>query len=95
MKFIALISWTDQGVKAAKESPQRLDKARDMAHGLGIKIEQAFLTLGDMDMVCIVDAPSDEAYAKFQLKLAAGGSVRTRSIKAFAEADYRGIMAAL
>jgi uncharacterized protein with GYD domain len=95
MKYISLINWTDQGVKAAKDSPARLDKARDMGHSLGVKIEQAFLTMGEADMVCIVDAPSDEAYAAFQIKLAGGGAVRTRTIKAFAEPEYRKIMASL
>jgi uncharacterized protein with GYD domain len=95
MKYISLISWTEQGVKAAKDSPARLDKARDMGHSLGVKVEQAFLTMGECDMICIVDAPSDEAYATFQLKLAGTGSVRTRTIKAFAEPEYRKIMSGL
>ena len=34
MKYINLINWTEQGIKAVKESPARLDKVRDMAQGL-------------------------------------------------------------
>ena len=89
MKYINLINWTEQGIKAVKESPARLDKVRDMAQGLGVKVEQGFLTMGDTDMICIVDAPNDEAYATFALKLGATGSVRTRSVKCFPEAEYR------
>jgi uncharacterized protein with GYD domain len=95
MKYINLINWTEQGIKAVKESPARLDKVRDMAQGLGVKVEQAFLTMGDTDMICIVDAPNDEAYATFALKLGATGSVRTRSVKCFPEAEYRKILGAL
>jgi uncharacterized protein with GYD domain len=66
-----------------------------MAHGLGVKVEQVFQTRGDTDMVCIVDAPNDEAYATFALKLGASGSVRTRSMKCFPEPEYRKILGAL
>jgi uncharacterized protein with GYD domain len=95
MKYISMINWTEQGAKAAKDSPSRLDRARDLGQGLGVKVEQAFLTMGDTDMICVLDAPSDEAYATFALKLAATGSVRTRTVKAFTEAEYRKIMGAL
>ena len=95
MKYISLINWTEQGIKAVKDSPNRLDRARDMAHSLGVNVEQAYLTMGDTDMVCVIDAPNDEVYATFQLKLGATGAVRTRTIKAFEEAEYRKIMASL
>lgn len=92
MKYIALINWTDQGVQAAKDSPKRLDRARDMGHAYGVSIEQAFMTMGDVDMVCIVDAPDDASFARFGLKLAGTGAVRTRTLKAFTEDEYRSLM---
>jgi uncharacterized protein with GYD domain len=89
------LNWTNEGIKAAKDSPARLDKARDLARGVGVEVEQAFMTIGDADMVCIVDAPSDEAFAMFSLKLASGGAIRSKTLKAFTEDEYRKIMAAL
>ena len=50
---------------------------------------------GACDMVVIVDAPDDEAVAKFNLTLAMGGNVRTTTLKAFPEDAYRKIIGGL
>jgi uncharacterized protein with GYD domain len=36
--YIALMNWTDQGIKSVKESPKRLDAARDLAKKLGCEL---------------------------------------------------------
>jgi uncharacterized protein with GYD domain len=94
-KYILLVDWTDTGVVALRESPARPDKARDMARALGAVIEQIYMIMGDHDVIAVVDAPNDDAMAKFVLRLAAGGSVRTRTLKAFTEDEYRAILGAL
>lgn len=94
-KYVLLIDWTGEGIRAAKESPQRLDKAREAAKGVGARIEQFYMVMGDHDMVGILDAPDDEAVATFVLKLSMGGAVRTKTLRAFTEDQYRGILGAL
>ena len=34
-KYIILMNWTDQGMRSVKESPKRLDAAREAAKKLG------------------------------------------------------------
>jgi uncharacterized protein with GYD domain len=46
-------------------------------------------------MVVIADAPDDAALARFILRLAQAGNVRTKTLKAFTEDQYRGILGAL
>jgi uncharacterized protein with GYD domain len=46
-------------------------------------------------MVVIVEAPNDEAVARFALALAQGGNVRTHTLKAFPETQYRDIIGSL
>lgn len=94
-KYITLIRWTAEGAKAVKQSPERLDRAREMAKGLGVTIETIYLVMGQRDMVAIIDAPDDAAMAKFALKQAASGAVSTETMKAFTEDEYRQLMAAL
>jgi uncharacterized protein with GYD domain len=53
------------------------------------------MTMGDYDLVTVMEAPDDWAIATFVLALAAGGNLRTTTLKAFAEAEYREIMQAL
>jgi uncharacterized protein with GYD domain len=51
--------------------------------------------MGAHDIVTVAEAPNDEAMAKFVLALAAGGNVRTLTMKAFTEAEYRKLIASL
>ncbi len=94
-RYIMLVNWTDQGIRNVKESPKRLETARGLAKGLGADIREFYLTMGDHDMVVVMDAPNDEAMAKFVLALGSAGSVRTRTLKAFSETEYRAIIGSL
>jgi uncharacterized protein with GYD domain len=94
-RYIELLNWTDQGVKNVKDSPKRLDAARQLAKKMGCEVREFYMTTGACDMVVIVDAPDDEAVAKFNLTLAMGGNVRTTTLKAFPEDAYRKIIGGL
>jgi uncharacterized protein with GYD domain len=94
-RYIELLNWTDQGIKNVKDSPKRLDAARQLAKKMGCEVREFYMTTGACDMVVIVDAPDDEAVAKFNLTLAMGGNVRTTTLKAFPEDAYRKIIGAL
>ena len=93
--YIALTNWTDHGIKNVKESPGRLEAAKLLARKHGCKVRDFYMTMGSTDMVVILEAPDDEAMAAFGLALAAGGSVRTTTLKAFSEDAYRKIVGAL
>jgi uncharacterized protein with GYD domain len=94
-KYIALINWTEKGVMDVKGSPGRADKARALAKKLGGDLQQVYMTMGSHDLVAILDMPDDETMAKFALTSAAGGHIRTTTLKAFDEASYRGIIGSI
>lgn len=94
-KYVVLAKWTSEGMKHIKDSPQRLDKARELAKSQGVVIESFYMVMGDHDMVLVLDAPDDAAMARFALKVGAGGHVGTTTMKAFSEAEYRAIVGAL
>ena len=94
-QYIILINWTDQGIRNVKESPKRLDTARAVAKKLDMELKNFYLTMGDYDMVGHLDAPNDESVAKFILGLATLGNVRTKTLKAFSEDEYRKIIGSL
>jgi len=94
-KYILLVDWTEQGVRGVRESPARLDAARKTATSVGARIEQMFMVMGDQDMLLVVEAPNDEAVATFVLRVAEGGNIRTTTLKAFTEDQYRGLLGAL
>jgi uncharacterized protein with GYD domain len=94
-KYIMLLNWTDQGIKTVKDSPKRLDAAREAARKIGCELQDFYMTMGAFDMVATVEAPDDEAMGKFILMVAAQGNIRSTTLKAFPEAGYRSLIGAL
>jgi uncharacterized protein with GYD domain len=90
--YIMLANWTDQGIRSVKDSPKRLDAAKKALKDLGGDFKSFYMTMGDHDMVAIYEAPDDAVAAKFSLQLGGQGNVRTRTLKAFPETEYRKII---
>ncbi|WP_372912813.1 GYD domain-containing protein [Salinigranum sp.] len=93
--YITLADWTGEGIANAKESPRRLQQAREAASAHGGEITDFFMTMGEHDMVVVSQFPDDESCAKTMLKIGGSGSVRTQTLKAFTEDEYRDVMDAL
>ena len=93
--YIALMNWTGQGIGNVKESTQRLDSARKGIEAAGGKMIGFYLTMGRYDMVAITEFPSDEVATGFLLTLGSGGSIRTETMRAYPEDQYRNIIARL
>ncbi len=91
--YIVLNNWTDHGIRNVKESPQRLDATRKAIEAAGGKVLGYYLTMGRYDSVLIVEGPSDEVAATLALSAGSQGSIRTETLKAFPEAEYRKIIA--
>ena len=57
---------------------------------------QAFyLTLGQYDGLTISEASNDEAYTKALLGLASAGAIKTETLRAFTEEEYRKLIGSL
>ena len=91
--YIILANWTDQGIRTVKESPQRLATAKKVIEAAGGKMTGFYLTMGRYDMVAIAEAPNDESVATIMLDLGSGGGIRTETMRAFTEDQYRDIIA--
>jgi uncharacterized protein with GYD domain len=93
--YILLANWTEQGVRAIGDAPRRLDAAKALLEEVGGEFRSFFMTMGDIDMVAVYEAPDDAVAARFTLQLAKFGNVRTKTLKAFPEAAFREIVATL
>lgn len=51
--------------------------------------------MGKYDAIGIVELPNDEAAAKLALSTAALGNIRSETLRAFTEEEYRKLMASL
>lgn len=93
--YILLVQWTDQGIRNAKAAPKRQQDAREMAKSFGVEWKSVYMTMGAYDFVMTVEAPDDAAVAKFVIALGSLGNVRTSTLKAFTEPEYRAILDAV
>ena len=62
--YVALLKWTPQGLKDVKQSPSRLDAARKGFQAAGVTMKTFYMTMGQYDMVGIVEAPDDATLAR-------------------------------
>lgn len=93
--YIALANYTDQGIKAVKESPGRLDAIKKLASDHGGEIKEFYLTLGAYDILAVIDAPNDDVVAKLLLTIGVDGNVRTTTFRAYSEDEFRSVVASL
>ncbi len=93
--YFILANWTEQGIKDVKASPKRLRAAKRLAKACGVKFRSFHMTLGQYDAIVSVEAPDDEAVARFALALGSAGNVRTTTLKGFTEQEYRKIIGSL
>ena len=93
--YISLIRWTEKGIQTVKEAPKRIDDAKKMFRAAGAEMKAFYLVMGQYDMVVISEAPDDETVAKLALKSGSMGYIRTETLRAFAEGEYRKIVGSL
>ncbi|MGZ8402552.1 MAG: GYD domain-containing protein [Rhodoplanes sp.] len=90
--FILLAHFTEQGIKNVKDSPKRADAFRQSAKKHDATVKEIFWTLGQYDLVAILDAPDDVTVTALGLSLGTLGNVRTQTLRAFSEAEMAAIL---
>ena len=93
--YILLINYTQEGIGNIKEGPRRLDSAKEAIKAMGGELKGFYLTMGRYDLIAVLEAADDETAAKLALMLGSGGSIRTETLRAFTEDEYRQIIGAL
>ena len=93
--YITLVKFTQKGIEDIKHGPDRLETAKQRARARGGELKAFYLVLGRYDAVIISEAPNDEAAATGWLYAGSQGYIRTETLRAFKEDEYRKIVAAL
>lgn len=91
--YIALLNWTDLGIRAYKDTPKRADAFAAAVQKLGAKLVKIYWTVGPYDLVCIIEAPDDETATAALLQVGGVGNVRTTTLRAFGRDEVEGIIA--
>ena len=93
--YITLIKYTQKGAEDIKHAPDRVSAAKARAKAAGGEMKAFYLTMGHYDAVVIVEAPNDEAAARNLLAAGAQGTVRTETLRAFTEDEFRRMVSSL
>jgi uncharacterized protein with GYD domain len=91
-RYVVLVNWTDQGIRNVKHTTERMDHGGELAEKHGLKLVQAYWTVGAYDMVAVFEAPDDEAISAHLLEIGSSGNVRSTTLRAYDEEEMSGIL---
>ncbi len=90
-RYVSLIRFTDQGVRALKKSAARALGFRKAAERAGITVEAQLWTAGSCDGVLILSG-DERKILRCLAQLAAPGNVRTETLRAFDAGEFKAIV---
>ena len=90
--YISLLAFTQKGVEAVKEQGSRIDDIKAAYRAAGGELVAYYATMGQYDGVVVYRMPDDVAAASFILSTMARGNVRSETMRAFDEAEYRTVL---
>ncbi|MFL9984484.1 GYD domain-containing protein [Paraburkholderia sediminicola] len=93
--YVVLAQFTDQGIRTVKNSAQRAGQAAEMAKTFGCEMKEIYWTMGQYDIVTIVDAPDEQSFMSFGLALGSAGNVRTQTLRAFKKDEFGALLGKL
>ena len=90
--FVSLINLTDQGIRNVKESPNRFEAFQQMAAKHGVTVKAVYYTVGQFDMIVIVEGNEKSAIVAL-LASNALGNVRSQTMLAYSVDEMKDITA--
>ncbi len=93
--YIGLMSFTEKGVQSMKDTTKRAVEAKEIGKKFGVNLRDIYWTLGECDLVCILEAEDEASLAAFNLATAMKGNLRSRSMRAFTARDMEQVLSKL
>ena len=93
--FITTLHFTEQGVKAVRDTCDRAASFKAAARKLGVKVTGLYWTLGAFDGALILEAPDEARATAALLHLGSLGNLRTQTARAFDAAEMQKILGLL
>jgi uncharacterized protein with GYD domain len=93
--YIGLMKFTDKGIAAVKDTTKRAAAAKEVAGRFGVTMREIYWTLGEYDLVCVLDGQDEASVTAFTLAVSSQGNVRGESLRAFTAAELDKILAKL
>jgi uncharacterized protein with GYD domain len=93
--YVILFNYTEQGLKNAKNIPDRVAAVRAAVEKTGGKWIGWYMTMGQYDGVVIVQAPNVNVAAALIMATGMQGNVHTETMRAFSVEEVQSMMASM
>jgi uncharacterized protein with GYD domain len=90
--YISLLTFTQQGVENVGAQGARIDDMKKAYRSAGGELVAYYPTMGQYDGVAIYRMPDDTDAARLVLATMSKGNVRSETMRAFDEDEYRKIL---
>jgi uncharacterized protein with GYD domain len=94
-RYVALVSFTEQGIRDIKNSLKRADRFKKLAEKHKVKVREIHWTMGKYDIIVSFNAPNDAAISALTLDNAQLGNVRTVTMRAYTRDEFAAILKAI
>jgi uncharacterized protein with GYD domain len=84
--------FTQQGITKIKNTAKRAEDFKLMASAHSVTVKEIFWTLGQYDVVVVVDARDEMAIAALSMSAGALGNARTQTLRAFSETEIKTVL---
>lgn len=93
--YLSLINWTEQGIQSVKDAPARVDNFKQAVKDAGGRVIFFYMLMGEWDVATLIEVADDATAARVLLNNGMLGNVRTQTMKAFTEEEFRTIVGSL
>src|SRR5438105_15644362 len=90
--YIALLSFTEQGIREIKSTTKRAENFTKTAKKAGATVKDIYWTVGGYDGVLMLDAPDDATAASVLVGLGSAGNVGTQTLRAYDRQEMDSIL---
>jgi uncharacterized protein with GYD domain len=91
--YASLLHWTDQGIRNYKDTTSRAEDFTKLVENKGGRVRELLWTVGEYDIVAIVEFPDDETGTAALLQVGSLGSIRSNTMRAFTADEMGRIIA--
>ena len=81
--YVSLIHWTDLGIKNYKDTTSRAADFTKLVESSGGRVRELLWTVGECDIVTVVDFPDEESGVAALLQVGSLGNIRSNTMRAF------------
>jgi len=92
-RYVVLYRFTDQGLERIKDTVKRALDIRRLNEARGFKVIGTYWTMGQYDIVSILEAPDEEAMVAGLFNIAEAGNVHSETLRAYDESEMQRALA--